>query len=100
MSVLINGMKIPKNCMLCPLCVEEADPTNGEMCMITGKLMPPNNDERLDNCPLIEVPPHGRLIDADAVLALINDSTILPNLHKWIINSIISGEPTVIEAEE
>ena len=70
MSVLIKGMKMPQNCMLCPFCVEEADPANGEMCMVTGTLMPPCTRERLDNCPLVPVPEHGRLIDADK---LIND---------------------------
>jgi hypothetical protein len=67
MGVYIKGMEMPKNCMLCPFCVEEADPANGEMCMVTGKLMPPCNRERLDDCPLVPVPPHGRLIDADAL---------------------------------
>ena len=69
MSILIKGMEMPTSCMLCPLCVEEADPANGEMCMVTGTLMPPCTRERLDNCPLVPVPPHGRLIDADAFAA-------------------------------
>ena len=68
MGVYIKNMEMPINCMLCPLCVEEADPANGEMCMVTGTLMPPCTRERLDNCPLVPVPPHGRLIaEADAV---------------------------------
>ena len=58
MGVYIKGMEMPTNCMLCPLCVEEADPANGEMCMVTGMLMPPCTRERLDNCPLVPVPPH------------------------------------------
>lgn len=67
MSILINGMEMPTSCMLCSFCVPEADEANGEMCMVTGKLMPPCNHERLDGCPLVPVPPHGRLIDADAL---------------------------------
>ena len=55
MSVYIKGMKMPENCMLCPFCVEEADPANGEMCMITGKLMPPCTRVRLEDCPLIHI---------------------------------------------
>ena len=46
-----------------------------------------------------EVPPHGRLIDADAFLALVNDTTILSDVVKYIINPLIMGEPTVVEAE-
>ena len=48
----------------------------------------------------VPVPPHGRLIDADAFLALINDSTILSDFLKWIINPLIRGEPTIIPAED
>ena len=68
MSILIKGMEMPKNCMLCSFCVEEADPANGEMCMVTGTLMPPCTRERLDNCPLIPVPDHGDLIERDVLI--------------------------------
>ena len=47
-----------------------------------------------------EIPPHGRMIDADAFLALINDSTILSDFLKCIINPLIRGEPTVIPADK
>ena len=80
MGVFIN-MEMPKSCMLCPICVEEADPTNGEMCMVTGTLMPPCTRERLDNCPLVPVPPHGDLIDRDALRASIRES--IDECHKW-----------------
>ena len=63
MSILIKGMEMPTSCMLCPFCVEEADPANGEMCMVTGKLMPPCTRVRLEDCPLIPVPDHGWLIE-------------------------------------
>ena len=98
MSVLVKGMKMPKNCMLCSFCVEEADPRNGEMCLVTGKLMPPCNHERLDDCPLIQVPQHGRLIDADALLADVrahSESYFADDFaHEWV-----DVAPTVIESE-
>lgn len=63
MSILIKGMEMPHNCFLCPLSV-----MNGERvyCEVT-------KDEVLrakiaQDCPLIELPPHGRLIDADALM--------------------------------
>lgn len=66
MDVLIKGMKMPKNCTICRFCAPEADPGDGEMCMATGRFMPPCSTERLEECPLVELPtPHGRLIDAD-----------------------------------
>jgi hypothetical protein len=109
MGVYIKGMEMPTSCMLCPFCVEEADPANGEMCMVTGTLMPPCTRERLENCPLIPVPPHGDLIDRDA---LIND---MANMIPWAIESpeeiamvdglsagyeAVKDAPTIIPAEE
>lgn len=70
MSIMIKGMKMPKNCATCRFCVPEADPENGEMCMATGRLVPPCSTERRDDCPLVEVPsPHGPLVDADELKA-------------------------------
>lgn len=63
MSVLIRGMEMPKNCKECPFSDHEA------WCLLPGdwreRYYCPD-DERSDDCPLIEIPtPHGRLIDAD-----------------------------------
>ena len=60
MSIIIKGMKMPPNCFLCPLSV-----LNGErlFCEVT-------KDEVVrskipSDCPLAELPPHGRLIIED-----------------------------------
>lgn len=112
MSALIRGITMPTSCMLCPFCVEEADPANGEMCMVTGKLMPPCTRERLDDCPLVEIPPHGRLIDADALRLLYDFNGYKPTgdmteeefdrlmCRLPVIRASIDDAPTVIEAEE
>lgn len=104
MSVLIKGMKMPNNCTICRFCVPEADPGDGEMCMATGRFMPPCSTERLDECPLVEVPfPHGRLIDADALNTDdMIESWISGDLyrHEWCIDEWINNAPTIIEAEE
>lgn len=62
MSILIKGMEMPQNCDKCRFqsalrlyC--DAMPYN--FCGNTDDI------ERPDWCPLIELPPHGRLIDAD-----------------------------------
>lgn len=65
MSVLIKGMKMPKNCIECPFSDHEA------WCLIPGdpkmRYYCPK-EEISEHCPLVEVPePHGRLIDADAL---------------------------------
>lgn len=64
MSILIKGMEMPQNCFLCKLSY-----MSGERLFCSAM----KNEEVLrskidSNCPLIELPPHGRLIDADALV--------------------------------
>ncbi len=90
MSVLIKGMKKPKACGLCRLCLDDSRIANG-YCMIFHRAV--NMSEVDKNCPLVEVPePHGRLIDADKLMA--------ENERFYIPRFAISESPTVIEAEE
>ena len=51
MSILIRGMEMPKTCDDCFLPLQYCP-----------YAMKPNGE-----CPLVPVPPHGRLIDADAL---------------------------------
>lgn len=55
MSVYIKGMEMPKTCAECRF--------YGEYCYAKGD---ENKYSKLP-CPLVPVPPHGRLIDADAL---------------------------------
>lgn len=59
MSILIKDMSMPKNCLSCPLQGGTAD------CRLTQKTYNWGLTERPSDCPLVPVPPHGRLIDAD-----------------------------------
>lgn len=62
MSVLIKGMELPKNCEVCPLNFYECallEKSSEEIMQYFG------GDSRHPDCPLVEVPKHGRLIDAD-----------------------------------
>lgn len=63
MSVIVKNMEMPKNCKECPFSDHEA------WCLIPGSWKERYycpDDERSDDCPLVEIPtPHGRLIDAD-----------------------------------
>ena len=65
MSVIIKGMEMPKSCFDCRL-------FNDPWCMAKNKDQwrtaynrPPRGKKQKD-CPLISVPPHEHLIDADA----------------------------------
>ena len=53
-------------------------------------------DKRAEFCPLVEIPEHGRLIDADALLKkTINNPSHAP----YIVEKDIRDMPTVIESE-
>jgi hypothetical protein len=57
-------------------------------------------EERLPDCPLIEVPPHGRLIDADRLKRNIyaNLPAAVQDLCPGFCN-IVDMQKTVIESE-
>ena len=81
-GIYIPGMEMPDTCITCPL-------QFGGMCYV----QPAEIDEprvaptvdtcvaRADWCPLVEIPDHGRLIDADALRASIKES--IDECHKW-----------------
>jgi hypothetical protein len=100
MSILIKGMEMPVTCCHCPLMgydpeIEWDDggrETQGEyICVITHELI--DNTKREEHCPLVLVPPHGRLIDADALAAKCDD----PYWCVWL--SDIEAAPTIIPAD-
>ena len=71
MSVLIKGMEMPKSCSKCGFF--DMGGGDGYRCTLLRKSFEMWNKisvARDRSCPLIEVPtPHGRLIDADALIA-------------------------------
>ena len=79
MSILIKGMEMPLQCIACefwmlyPYKEETLD-----MCKLQSKVVEPYKKD--EDCPLIEVPPHGDLIDRDA---LMKDGWL--NLHKEVM---------------
>ena len=89
MSILIRGMEMPN---ICAYCFIESSECNLHESVNIWK-------ERHPDCPLIELPPHGRLIDADNLINLVTNATILGDNFKYAFVAIVNGEPTVIEAE-
>lgn len=110
MSILIKGMGMPKSCvyrenghlMTCPL--YDSD----RYCKALNTETSHRENEKLSNCPLVPIQPHGRLIDADALIEA------LARMVPWAIadptsNTFLDGlsaaykaiqtAPTVIEAE-
>lgn len=97
MSVLIKGMEMPKSCDECRIMVFEDTNCVPELfcgCPIVFKAHPQGVGHRPDYCPLIPVPPHGRLIDADALMKL----EVIPS-DNWVFRAVEKA-PTIIPAEE
>ena len=103
MSILIKGMRIPENCIKCPM-------QFGGMCYV----MPAEVDEsrvaptveaaqkqgKPTWCPLVEVPePHGRLIDGDALQCKVDDIVLGYYEVLGVTEDTIDSAPTAIEAE-
>lgn len=108
MSVIIKGMEMPKDCVFCPMAHwNKIDRLTG--CeVVGGKRYVPETDtdywessHRPDWCPLVEVPKHGRLIDADALLRHKGDAYDSRGhlLYAVGMGNIVTA-PTIIETEE
>ena len=72
MGVYIKGMEMPTSCESCMFSRRSIH--NIDWCVLTEKDLP-------SDCPLVPVPPHGRLIDADALRQSIKES--IDECHKW-----------------
>lgn len=104
MSILIKGMEMPKRCAECWL----MDGEDSWCTACRGRHLCPEYrygiKDRPDWCTLFPVPPHGRLIDADA---LIEDLTLDDGsensgapLLMSIFLEVLKAAPTIIPACE
>ena len=101
MSVIVKGMEMPYQCAECDFCGGIIMPDGIYCCDCPseashGKNISDaiNNDTRADFCPLIELPPHGRLIDADKLVRIWTGAQFYGS-----IKPIVDARPTIIEAE-
>ena len=105
MSVIIKGLSMPKNCLLCPCCVGEGIGMGRQhYCQAIDDEPHVNENHHPKNCPLIEIPtPHGRLIDANELTK--NMRNYYPSIDHLccsqhvVTKRDIDCSPTVIEAE-
>ena len=93
MGVYIKGMEMPKSCIDCPCYYPEY-----YECNIVHNCNPiSHNDPIPQYCPLIEVPKHGRLIDADALTTV---TEMVNGKWKTYLEVFeINDAPTIIESE-
>lgn len=97
MSVLIKGMKLPCHCRKCELKYWDGEE---EICPFVGMIA---SIGRHDACPLVEIPPHGRLIDADASIDVAEGhvSPCQTTISAFLLNHVEGPVPrVVIPAEE
>ena len=98
MGIYIKGMEMPKSCDECRIMMFEDTNCVPELycgCPIVFKAHPQGAGNRPDYCPLIELPPHGRLIDADALLERLKGTARYFDLKYDIVSA-----PAIIEDEE
>lgn len=99
MGVYIKGMEMPTRCGRCDMCVKEVDGDidyHYECCITAARI--DNLGDKMEDCPLVPVPPHGRLIDADALG--MNYLRIRDDGMKIYTQHAIDNAPTILEAEE
>ena len=106
MSILIKGMEMPKSCWRCTLSQLYEKPREMLVCKITHEEV--LRYEIDGNCPLVPVPEHGRLIDADALKDLAREwippyntsnASVVMNLF-GLIDNLADNAPTIIPADK
>ena len=98
MSILIKSMEMPKDCNSCRFSGFGGLRNERIVCMFTGSNDYLNQQERFSDCPLVEVPPHGRLIDFNAIPW---ENQTMTYDDEWAIKAFdLEQMPTIIEAEE
>ena len=106
-GVYIHGMEMPKSCFYCSMRLK-VDPDTIK-CLATGERFDETFAGTIEtrnrgNCPLIAVPNHGRLIDADKFDVVIYQGTdgrydMFDDGVEWMLNKIDCA-PTIIEADK
>ena len=98
MGVYIN-MEMPKSCFQCEFRTK-IDPDN-LMCIISQKTFEErfcHIESRDKSCPLVPVPPHGRLIDADVLLKPKNQHVDVLADEWYVTVRTIETAPAIIPA--
>lgn len=114
MSIMIKDMEMPDSCYGCRM------RTDSDFCSAMPKEFCGYTDDikRPGWCPLIELPSHGRLIDADKLMKKIKDveykcimtgkmytNSFLNNagiscVEWWCVEDLVENAPTFLEEEE
>ena len=108
MSVYIKGMEMPEDCTECWFKKNtwHQHLSDCNICPFTGDATP--YTRRKENCPLVSVPDHGRLIDGNALVEWICGKDYMTKVHTASkeelrvamtnIPIMINNAPTIIPA--
>lgn len=108
MSVLIKGMEMPKHVAVngekdtAYKCVILAHPNNSVELVIDIKFASAyDNGHNIQRYPITEIPtPHGRLIDADRLLAVLKSmASTNESVPTTAVLELIDHQPVVLKAE-
>lgn len=102
MGVYIEGMEMSNSCYDCRLRKRIGMGIHCPIVHTSFRISEPDAlFYRMKNCPLITVPPHGRLIDADALLKKCEFACTDDDVDVRVVRcSVIEAAPTIIPAEE
>lgn len=103
MGVYIKGMEMPKDCLDCPYTAYVVGEGN-TYCRITGTVLARDfevigDGYKPEDCPIVPVPPHGRLGDLDKLADNMRSATAGME-HRAIIMHEIRRAPTIIPADD
>lgn len=93
-EILIKNFKAPKDCKDCCRLGFSRCPTE------TSDSLIPSDSGRPIGCPIVELPSHGRLIDADILKETLMKSAY-PEQREWYFAEacqFIDEAPTIVEA--
>ena len=108
MSILIKGRDIPQGCFSTDGICFAYDGVECHCRLVPDKIIHFSTrvkNERPSWCPLVELPPHGRLIDADALIAKVREELLSPHCKKGALEIMgamfrdVLDAPTIIESE-
>ena len=114
-GIYIKSMEMPTSCLECDWCAHTI-PADNYICYRLNRAVIGVAKEDVDEsinvcCPLVPVPPHGRLIDADALASRIkeegrNQAEYYADRYAPVVMAYgdcygkVESAPTIIEAEE
>ena len=103
MGVYNKGMEMPTSCYDCDFAYQDQDSEHNVYWTCAAVHKSACMHERREDCPLVPVPPHGDLIDRDALMKKLNNcmfpSDMVTTRAVSMAMNWLKESPTIIESE-